>query len=68
MTLNESIIWFTIIFGADIIAMVLWERIKNRKRNKYLCDLCNEPARLKKVKHKSIWVCKECMELTRRTK
>ena len=66
MSYYDMIIWFLLILGADIMAMVGWEYYK-KKRNKRLdatkCDDCQRVRRTKISPDRKHWLCKECMKI-----
>lgn len=66
MTLNDAILWFLLIFAADIVAMVLDRVIqayRNKARETCLCDICHRPRKTKQTFDKKMWVCRACNKL-----
>jgi len=64
MTAHEILVWFTLIFSADMAAIVAWEVVQHYKNRRLDlgCDSCEEVCALRQTPDKSAWLCPKCMK------
>jgi len=66
MAIHEILIWFALIFSADIGAMIAWQTwqfYKNRRLD-LGCDSCDAVVALRETPDKGgTWLCPKCMNV-----
>ena len=66
MTGTDAIIWFALIFAADIVAMILDRLIqayRSKAREAVLCEICHRPRKTRRTFDRKLWVCRRCNTL-----
>ena len=66
MTPHEMVVWFCLIFAADMAAIVAWEifQFLKYRRLDLGCDSCDEVCALRETPDKKgTWLCPKCMKL-----